>query len=351
MPNFSGKLNANEIFGSLFNMIISQEVFSDNIKGDDLVDKARVDGTLFGDTKLYYASDALATSEWGNDVEAQDLLKLHRPAAPECQAIVLNQFRQVSLTVDQYLSKRAWMNEGAFTSFNSAMETWMNDTKKVHCATLYNAYIGTTTGASNKANIEIPLSDVTATGVEGNKLKGELIAQHMADLLSDMTDYNRDYNDYKYLRRYSPSEVKFIWNSKFVNMIRYTSVPEIFHKEGIDLVGDSLPARYFGEVNTDATNGDGTKVRSLIEQVIGDNHYFAGDLIDTSDTAPAGTSYTQDDDVICKVVVKLPPFMSAFSVATDFFNPKSLTDNKYLTFGYNTLEYFKAYPFLTVHAD
>ena len=47
-------LNTNEIFNALYNMIISQQVFADNIKGakSTLVDMARVDGTLYGDTKL-----------------------------------------------------------------------------------------------------------------------------------------------------------------------------------------------------------------------------------------------------------------------------------------------------------
>lgn len=118
---FEGKLRSNEIFGALYNMIISQEVFADNIKGSDIVDQAKVDGGLFGDTKLYYSTDALASSEWGNDAEAESLLQLHRPAAPEVQAIVLDKFRQIALTVDDYLSKRAWSDEGAFGSFNSVM--------------------------------------------------------------------------------------------------------------------------------------------------------------------------------------------------------------------------------------
>ena len=90
MGAFSGRLNPNEIFGALYNMIISQEVFADNIKGTDLVDQARVDGSMFGDTKLYYSTDALASAAWGNDEEAKNLLELHRPDAPECQAIVLD---------------------------------------------------------------------------------------------------------------------------------------------------------------------------------------------------------------------------------------------------------------------
>lgn len=61
MANFTGTLKSNEIFAGLYNMIISQQVFTDNFKHNvsDLVDMARVDGTLFGDTKLYYAVDVL----------------------------------------------------------------------------------------------------------------------------------------------------------------------------------------------------------------------------------------------------------------------------------------------------
>ena len=33
---------------------------------------------------------------------------------------------------------------------------------------------------------------------------------------------------------------------------------------------------------------------------------------------------------------------------TSFFNAKSLTENHYLTFGHNSLEYLKNYPMITV---
>ena len=42
------------------------------------------------------------------------------------------------------------------------------------------------------------------------------------------------------------------------------------------------------------------------------------------------------------------PYMSAFEVGTSFFNPKSLTENHYLTFGHNSLEYLKQYPLVTI---
>ena len=141
MPNFTGQLRTNEIFSAIYNMIISQEVFGDNLgKHQTLVDKARVDGGLYGDTKLYYATDVLKSTAWGNDAEASNLLALHRPAAPSCQAIVLDQFRQISLTVDEYLSKRAWGDEYAFSTFNGIMLGWIRETKKVYDGTLYNVF-------------------------------------------------------------------------------------------------------------------------------------------------------------------------------------------------------------------
>ena len=119
-------LNPNEIFASLANMIISQEVFADNLgKHQTLVDKARVDGSLYGDKKLYYATDVLESHAWGADAEASNLLALDRPQDPEVQAITLDVFRQIRLTVDNYLTKQAWSSEGAFSSFNSVMLGWM----------------------------------------------------------------------------------------------------------------------------------------------------------------------------------------------------------------------------------
>ena len=48
MPTFTGTLNSNEIFGAIWNMIISQQVFANPISTDSatIVDSARVDGGL-----------------------------------------------------------------------------------------------------------------------------------------------------------------------------------------------------------------------------------------------------------------------------------------------------------------
>lgn len=359
MANFNGQLKQNEIFGAIYNMIISQQVFADNIAGigDELVNRAKVDGGLYGDTKLYYATDALKSAPWGKDAEAANLLALHRPDAPKCQPITLDTFRQISLTVDNYLTKRAFSTEGTFASFNSVMMGWIGETKRIYDATTYNAYIGTVETHIGKQEKEIDVTTATQglTGEEKARVEGAVIGQAIADLMVDLKDIGRDFNDYGFLRSYKIGDLMFIWNSKVLNQVQKRDLPTIYHDQIVDKLGEHvLPARYFGTVNAGETAA-GNGIRSLIEQDIVPTaggpakHVFAGDLIPTGCKAPAGTSYTEDATIAFKVIHKRSvPYMSAFEVGTSFFNPKSLTENHYLTWGHNTLEYLENYPVITV---
>lgn len=348
---FTGQLNSNEIFTSLYNMIISIQAFGDNIAGTNsaLVDMFRVDGSLYGDQKLYVSTDILESVEWGADAEATNLLQLHRPTDPEVQAIQLDQFRQIRLTVDEYLSKQAWTDEGSFSQFNSVLMGWIRDTKRVYDAKLMNTFIGTTkaTGAAQNITITIPATD--ASGEEANRLFAQTIATELADLVVNLTDPNRDYNDYGNMRSYDPKDLIIVWNSDFYNTITKMDLPTIFHKDGLlEKFGGEyiLPAYYFGTVN--AEMGEPEVARSLIEQTIGTKHVMPGELIPSGQSAPKGTSYNVDNKIAFKVIHKNSvPLMSAFEVGTSFYNPKSLTETHYLTWGYNTLEYLKNYPFIT----
>lgn len=379
MGTFSGQLNANEIFGALFNMIISQEIYADNIEGDDLVDDARVDGSLYGDTKLYYSTDALYSSEWGNDSEATNLLQLHRPKAPEVQAIELDVFRQICVTVDNYLSKRAWIDEGAFASFNSVILAWLTQTKKIYDGTTYNVFMGTNVSSAPVNTIEVDLT-------EGGNSAGENLGLAVANLFSQLNDYSRDFNDYGHIRKYAKSRIKILWNSKYLNTVKKIDLPSIFHNEELEssFVGDDMVAKYWGTVITstnvstysDASptagkpidSDDNTYVpgsnhangclRAVVEKTVTVSavtyHVFpgeeipAGATIKTSGNFEYGEVYIEQSDIIAKVYIKLPPYMSAFQVSTSFFNPKSLTETHFLTFAHNTIEHLKNYPFITL---
>lgn len=360
MPTpYLGQLRANEIYSVLFNQIIGQEVFSDNIADGykSLVERARSDGGLHGDTKLYYDTDALKSIPWTGDNEAANLLAIHRAPDPETQAIVLDIFRMIPLTVDYYLSKRAWIGEGAFSSFTAVLLSWLGETKKIYDETTYNVFLGTHVTSVGQQALTVALdasnAPVDTADEEANaRIRGQKLAQFVANLFSKMKRPSRDYNDYGFIRSYKASDLIVVWNAKYVNEIAKVDLPSIFHSEevakGLFKEENILPEEYFGAVNSSATAGDGSTVRSLIEQEIGTNHYFAGDLIKVGDTAPAGTSYTQSGKIICKVIQKLPAFMSSFSVQTTFFNPRSLTETHFAIWGHNSLEHFAGKPFITI---
>ena len=354
ITNFTGLLNPNRIFGAIYNMIISQEVFADNIKGtySSLVDKARVDGSMYGDTKLYYSVDVLQTHDWLNDAEAANLLALDRPAAPSIQKITINQFRQIRLTVDNYLTKQAWSTEGAFSSFNSVMLGMIRDTKRIYDSTLYNAFIGTNETDEGEQSITItPVAD------QNDALT---MAEALADLLVALKDVSRDYNDYGYMRSFEESDLHVIWNAKVYNTLKKIDMPVIFHKDGLlnEFEQSVLPARYFGTIVGSSSStlftipDDADTYRILVEKdvnVSGETvHLFPGEKIPAGAMVPQNEVYKEDATIAFKLIHKRSvPYMSAFEVATSFFNPRSLTENNYLTFGYNTLEHLAQFPFIT----
>lgn len=379
---FNGNLNANEIFGSIFNMIISQQVMVPELADNyaELVGKYKVDGTLYGDTKLFYATDVLASRPWLGDSEASNLLNINRPAAPKCQAITLDQFRQIDITIDNYLTKRAWSTEGAFTSFNSIILSLIGETRKLFEVAMFNSYIGTTEGNATRSTVEIDLTTALTglTGEEAARVEAQTIAAAIANLVVDLKDYSRDFNDYGFMRAYTDDQLVFIWNSAWINKITKLDLPTIFHKEGLmDKFNQHvLPARYFGEIGvfTDTdhfTTASGvvtvktgvTSVRSLVETDIGNGtltkHVFPGDVIpagyivkNASTVDLTGKVYVVDDDIICKIVTNdTYKFMSAFEVGTNFYNPRSLTENHYLTWGYGAPDRLLDQPLVTIHAD
>ena len=416
MPNITNygtytgavKINSNLVMGGLFNMVISQQVFADNIKGtySELVDEARVDGTLYGDTKLYYATDVLKSRPFLGDSEAANLLAINRPKTPEVQAITMDVFRQIDITVDNYLSKQAFATADAFSSFTSVILGWIRETKKVYDSTTYNSYIGTTESSVQGAH-EIDIS--TARGnasseLEADRLEALEVAKSLANLIDDMKDISRNYNDYKFLRSYNEDDLVIVISTTFANKLTKFDLPTIYHKEGVDITKmcKKIPARYFGTVLTSSNlktyatgtaysagdfiyDGTGLKVYKVtadiagasntalsdvtkVEQVVRSTvekdvtisetttHVFAGDQIPTSSTIGStsvnflyGEVYVEDANKIGVVMHKRSlPYMSAFEVGTSFFNPRSLTENHYLTFGHNTLEYLKNYPFLVL---
>jgi hypothetical protein len=367
---WNGVLNANEILKSCYNMIINQQVYSDNIGRTftSLVDRARVDGSLYGDTYLKYSTDALETFPYVPDSSNQlNLLATYRPEDPFVQAIVLDQPRFIPVTIDDYFSKRAFSTATAFADFNSVTLQWLSDTKKIYDATTYNAFVGTCETAEGKqtqtvdfGNTIIPAVSTTVDQEAYSRLIAEMIAQKLSDVFVELKDVSKSYNDLGYYRAINASDLEVVWNADWVSLIRKVGLPTIFNQGGLLEIKEEniLPAKYFGAVNASSTGG-GTGIMSLIEQTLGtgvnEHHYWPGEEIAAANTAPAGTSYTKTaavltaGSVICKIIHKNDiPYMSGYETETTFINGKNLSQNHYLHFAHNTLEHIHEFPLVTI---
>lgn len=345
-------LNANEVYSTLSNMIIRQEIFTDRLnKGDDLVDFAKTEGSLYGDTMLFYAVDALESSEWTGDQEAGNLLSVNRAKDPEVQSIVLNKFRIIPLTLDDYLSKRAWSDEGTFSQFNEILGSMLGKTKYIYETTHYDVFLGTGADSDHTASVNL--------SAYGTTLEDEVkaVADAVANIYDKFTRVNKKLNDYGQYTKFRRDQITIVWNTAWLNKFRKVDMPAIFHKETLfdtDVKQRALNAIYWGSIVTTAESvpSSGT-YRAVTEFKVGNNHYFAGDIVPAGTAVQANQVYqsdcdddavTIDSDSIAMILVKYPPYMSAFEVGTEFWNPRSLTRNRYLIWGENELQFLKAYP-------
>lgn len=359
---FQGNMNQNAVLAALFNMLIGQEVYSNNIslKGT-LVDKFRLDGTLYGDTKLFISTDIGTLYDF--DEDGKSLLTKVNPPAPETQAVTIDTFKQTAITVDGVKLKQAFMSADIYGAFVSVCLQWLRDTMKILNVTLINTFIGTVVTAANKAEIDVEFPPVPTSGIvelrNYRSLQAELIGEKLADVAIDLQDAMREFNDYGFLRAYDLSDFIIVWNKRYANMIKHISLPMIFHKEDVlPKVMDSeiINDRYFGDLLTAAGTADGTTTRTAVDRVIKvngkDRQFFPGDIL------PAGTEYAKEEayvaneDIICKIVhKKAVPFMSALVIQTEFYNPKDLDRNHYLTWGYSQPTYLAEYPIITFKAE
>lgn len=375
---FDGQLNTNEIYQAIYNMIISQTVFANPIKGTyGLADKFRKDGSMYGDTKLFYSVKIGEVFDWTNDSEAANLLNLKRADSPACQAVTIDVFKMIWLTVDNFLTKRAWGDESTFSQFNSVVLSTMRETKKVYEATMVNAFIGTYEAEGADQTVAFVLPSTTGTIVDEdsaesvitdnealNRLQAEEIAKGIADLIVDVQDVSTKYNDLEYLRSYDEGQLMFVWNADWYNKIKKIDLPTIFHNDGLvaKLGENVIPARYFGEVNDETKTAADANTRALKDVRITSGatttYYRAGDKLPVGTSLVSGgaiivPSYQEDANVICKVVVpEAIQYMSAFEAQTEFYNPRSLTNTHYLIFGHSDLSksVLKEFPYITVKA-
>lgn len=363
---YNWALNTNSIQTALRNMIISQQVYDNLIETDynSLVDRARAEGSLYGDTMLKYSVNTYETYPFDPDSSDQlNVLQTYRPAAPKVQAITIDVWRWLAVTTDRFLSKQAFMEESAFSQYMAVVISVLRETKNLYDTTTYNTFVGTEETSAGAQQQVADLSGITAVTTTAdeeayNRLTAEYIAEAVSNIFVALRDPGTDFNDWGFYRSRVPSDMIVVWNADWVNRIKKVDLPAIFHKDGLLEIKeeDILPAKYFGSVNSGAKVADAS-TRSLIEQTLNGVHYWPGETIATGVTAPAGTSYQQtpgvgsNNSIICKIMHKDSiPYMSGFETETEFINPKNRSENHYYHFGHNTLVHLGEFPLITVKA-
>lgn len=344
---FTGKLNTNKVFASLYNQIISLQVFDTGITDlSGLYDSRKVDGTLIGDTKIYRSTDALKSFAWDGSDTGYNLLTQHKVPDPVDEAVVIDVFRQIPITVDNYLSKQAFTDEGAFADFNGVMLAWLNKTKEVYEHTKYTTDILVGAEAKAKALAEINLvGDADMKGYDLLRWRAQEFFRQLEDNLKELEEPSREFNDLGFLRNYKRDDFDIVVPLGVLSSVRKHDIPFLFNPDEKPWIKE-IHWKYFGALNaaagtSPASNGT---IRSLIETDYGSVHVFPGDLIPNSTAYKANETYTATytkrpslNDAITALMIHKQdyPIMSAFSVGTSFFNARTLKNNHYLTFGHN----------------
>lgn len=351
MPLFNGSLNANKVFASLFNMIISQQLFDTGISNlTGIYDSRRVDGGLFGDTKLYKSTDGLKTYLWdGTDTPGSyNLLSISRPPAPAIDKIVIDQFRQIWTTVDDYLTKQAFVDEGSFSDFNGIWLSWLTKTKEVYEHTKYTTdiLIAAQNGATSLGAIALA-APADVTGYDLIKWRAQELYRQIEDFMTELNEPSRLYNDLGFLRNYKIEDFDIIVPIGVLSSVRKHDVPFLYNADSKPIFKE-IPWKYFGTVITadGTTAATNTTIRSRVEIDYGLVHLMPGDLLPNATAYLKANVYTATyvarptlgtAMTILFVHKKDFPIMSAFSTGSSFFNARRLDQNHYLTFGHNNV--------------
>lgn len=381
MAKFNGTLGQNKVLfsqitGALYNMIINQQVETRTIgKGmASLIDEATRDVGLYGDRILKYFTDMLRVYDYEPDGTDQlNVLKTYRPAPPICQQMVVDTAKFIPLTLDDYLTKQGFADKATFGSFNSVMENWLKNTKKVYLAKEYNVFVGTTQATGGEQSVEVTLTNLEGLQTEvekeaASRRNAQKIAEVVANTMVAMTeDASRDYNDLGIEACYDKEDLLMVWNAEALNKITLVDLPTMYNdNEVLGALKQNirrLPAKYFGEV---MAAGGATEVKAngaqrfLHQTVVGGKVYQAGDIIPTGTVLKNAQgqilipNYTADSNPrhICKIIHKdAAPVLAGFETTTEFWNPSNLSRNDYLHFLYNSFDRFTGYPWVSVWYD
>lgn len=367
-PAFTGTLNSNEIYNTLFNIrILFQKIVPQTVRRDEIVSLLDKAVGMYGDTGVLMGMDIQGTYEFGMDSEAPKLLAINRNKTQKTEKYTIANWRQTDVTNDAYISKRAFLDEGTFAIFNGYLVSTLSKAMDAFESGWVKSAVGTYTSSNeaNTINVEMPASDGTEAT---ERIRAAKIRQAILDLKADMADNQRKYNSYGFYSSYDWDDFTAAFNTKYTNEINALALYSTFNPEYIREAssGRQWTPKWFGTPATadGTTPAANTTIYSLIEQnsdgtlnfpltaeqlANGTYRIFPGDLLPSNFEYKADEAYVKDEKVIAKVFApEYVMYMTGYEQGEAFYNPRSATTNHYLRKGYSPVQISGFRPFITL---
>lgn len=351
---FSGKLNHNKVFQALTNQIISIKNFATGVSiKDTIYGSRRVDGTLYGDTKLYRSTDKIDVYDFDGTSDKYNLLTQILSPEPHEQGIVIDIFKQIPLTVGQFLVKQAFFDERSYSEFTGILLSWIWTTKNIYTHTHYTSNI--LVGAEKYKTVDEDISVLAPTDIKGYdkiRFQAQEFYRKLEDKAKEVQEPSREYNSLGFMRTVDAGAFDYVIPIGLLSQVRKQDVPFLFNPD--EKIGiKEIHWKYFGEINDEdgTTLENNNTVRSLIERdyaVDGETiRVLAGDLLPDEVDYLADETYTSfftetpswDEEFPVYMIHKQDfPILDAMTVNSSFYNAHLLTQNHYLTFGHNNVK-------------
>lgn len=159
-------LNQNQFVATITNLI-AYSIYQDNYKlGDDvsrLLEVFRSDDVPLGDGKVVHTSDLPTISNL--DSANSSVLTVSKPTIYE-QYIDVSEYKKVSLSINEYLLRGAFVDEGALGLLVSYLLNTMQVAKKIHMYDRVRAVVLGLSGAVTNVSLTGFQYDATDTAVE-----------------------------------------------------------------------------------------------------------------------------------------------------------------------------------------
>lgn len=365
-PAFNGMLNSNEIYNVLFNVrILFQKLVPNMVKRDEIVSLLDKATGMYGDTGLLMGMDIQGTYEFGMDAEAPKLLAINRNKTQKVEKYTIKNWRQTDVTNDAYISKRAFLDEGTFATFNGYLVGTLGKAMDAFETGSVKTGVGTYTNPELVVNVTMPAADGTEAT---ERIRAAKIRQAILDLKADMADNQRKYNGYGFYASYDWNDFTSAFNTKYINEVNALALYSAFNEQYINEAtsGRNWTPKWFGNVNTNSgttdpgntttyslieRNSDGTDNFPLTQEQLNQGVYriFPGDLLPEDFDYEANETYDKDEKVIAKVFApEYVYYMTGYEQGESFYNPRSATTNHYLRKGYSPVQVSSFVPFITL---